>query len=119
MVANKIGRVIRVVKVSKRSMCLDLNVGRAADVLRVGLEITPENIPASVAGDGFPLSEVSKAGESGSTVRLHHDRQGRVVGGTTSQVKAIMFPQKAGLGGGCGDKLGSHRIGAMEMGAIN
>jgi hypothetical protein len=37
MIADKIGRVIRFVKMSKRSMCLDLNVCRAADVLRIGL----------------------------------------------------------------------------------
>jgi hypothetical protein len=62
---------------------------------------------------------VSKAGESGSTVRLHHNRKGRIVGGTTSKVKAIMFPQKASLRGGGGDELGSNSIGAVEMGAIN
>jgi hypothetical protein len=37
VIADKIGGVIRFVKMSKRSMCLDFDVGRAADVLRVGL----------------------------------------------------------------------------------
>jgi hypothetical protein len=41
MIANKIGRVIRFVKMSERSMCLDLDVCCAADVLRIGLEIPP------------------------------------------------------------------------------
>jgi hypothetical protein len=119
MVADKIGRIIRVVKMAKRSMCLDFNVGRATDVLRVSLEVAPETIPSSIAGDGSPLPKVSKAGKSCGTVRLHHHRKGRFVGGTASEVKSIVFPQKASLRSGSRKELGNDCIGAVKVGALH
>jgi hypothetical protein len=62
MIANKVRRIFSVIKVPQRAVSLNFDVGSPMDIVGVGLEVAPQNVPFPISRDRAPCSKVGQPG---------------------------------------------------------